>query len=127
MKISKKVTRDTKVARDIFENRNVTGYFLCHGEKKNTAPPPLTSQNRLQEGGGFKAKSTVLHLRYYVNKSVNSIFAVNFFLNEFTLPEHLFQSILLRLFRTPSEHFLGHLLGNVKKKFKYKKNPPTFF
>ena len=36
MKISKKVTRDTKVARDIFENRNVTGYFLCHGEKKNT-------------------------------------------------------------------------------------------
>ena len=36
MTISKKVTRDTKVARDIFENRNVTGYFLCHGEKKNT-------------------------------------------------------------------------------------------
>ena len=39
MTISKKVTRDTKVTRDIFENRNVTGYFLCHGEKKNNALP----------------------------------------------------------------------------------------
>ena len=37
MTISKKVTRDTKVTRDIFENRNVTGYFLCHGEKKTMA------------------------------------------------------------------------------------------
>ena len=40
VKISKKVTRDTKVTRDIFENRNVTGYFLRHGEKKNTARQP---------------------------------------------------------------------------------------
>ena len=34
---SKKVTRDTCEARDIFQSRNVTGYFLCQGEKKNIA------------------------------------------------------------------------------------------
>ena len=32
MTFSKKVTRDTRVTRDIFQNRNVTGYFFgkCH-------------------------------------------------------------------------------------------------
>ena len=36
MPFSKKVTRDTRVARCIFQNQNVKGFFYVAGEKKMT-------------------------------------------------------------------------------------------